>query len=44
MTDEEIAAAAFSVGGLTDPVAASGNDEQIEIFVRFYQGVNDLHG
>ena len=44
MSDEEIAAPAFSVGGLADAVTASRHNQQIEIFVRLDEGVNDLHG
>ncbi|MFT4588999.1 MAG: hypothetical protein ACI8QF_003107 [Limisphaerales bacterium] len=41
---EKIHSSSVSVGLFRDAVASSGHDQQVEIFVRLDQRVDDLHG
>src|SRR5437868_6608563 len=43
VTDEEVSQAALAVGADL-AVARAGEDHQVEIFVGFDEGVDDLHG
>ncbi len=43
MPDEEILSTSSGIRRFADAVTATRNDEQIEIFVRFDQRVDDLH-
>ena len=43
VADEVVALAAFAVGGAGGSVASAGDDEKIEILIRFDEGVDDLH-
>jgi hypothetical protein len=44
VADEEVGAAAGSVGGFGGSVIGAGHDEEVEVLIGFYEGIDHLHG
>lgn len=44
MLEEKVGAFALEVARLADAVFAVGDDDEVEVFVGFNQGVDDLQG